>query len=107
MAAAAAPFFAAPLAVLIVMLLVLGYSPAYSAMLATAVTVAMLIWDGKARRLSGRLFVGRVMTALVDASRQIALIAAIIICAGLIVGVFHAPGLGVKITGLIDRESGV
>src|SRR3546814_3452965 len=75
-------------------------------MLATAVTVAMLIWDGKARRLSGRLFVGRVMTALVDASRQIALIAAIIICAGLIVGVFHATGLGVKITGLILDLSG-
>src|SRR3546814_5101180 len=68
------------------MLLVLCYSPAYSAMLATAVTVVMLIWDGKARRLSGRLLVGRVMTALIDASRQIALIAAIIICAGLIVG---------------------
>jgi TRAP transporter 4TM/12TM fusion protein len=105
-AAESAPFFAAPLCVLIVMLLVLAFSPSYSAMLATAVTVAMLVWDGKTRRLSGQLFTGRVMVALVDASKQIALIAAIIICAGLIVGVFHATGLGVKITGLILDLSG-
>ncbi|MEK9970064.1 MAG: TRAP transporter fused permease subunit, partial [Ferrovibrio sp.] len=105
-AAASAPFFAAPLTVLIVMLLVLAYSPAYSAMIATAVTVAMLIWDGAGRRLSLVLFVNRLMVATVDAARQIALIAAIIICSGLIVGVFHATGLGVKITGLILDFSG-
>lgn len=106
LASASAPFFATPLAVLIVMLLVLAYSPAYSAMMATAVTVAMLVWDGPNRRLSMPLFSRRLMTATVDAARQIALIAAIIICSGLIVGVFHATGLGVKITGLILDLSG-
>lgn len=105
-ASATAPFFAAPLVVLIVMLLVLAYSPAYSAMMATAVTVAMLLWDGSRRRLSASLFASRFMIGLVDAARQIALIAAIIICSGLIVGVFHATGLGVKITGLILDLSG-
>lgn len=105
-AAAAAPFFAAPLIVLILMLMVLAYSPAYSAMIATAVTVAMLVWDGQKKRLSAPLFLQRMMIAVVDAARQIALIAAIIICAGLIVGVFHATGLGVKITGLILDLSG-
>lgn len=106
LASASAPFFATPLAVLIVMLLVLAYSPAYSAMVATAVTVAMLVWDGPNRRLSLPLFGRRLMTATVEAARQIALIAAIIICSGLIVGVFHATGLGVKITGLILDLSG-
>jgi|GEM_PF-3407038 TRAP transporter, 4TM/12TM fusion protein len=105
-AAATAPFFATPLFVLIAMLLVLAYSPAYSAMVATAVTVAMLIWNGQAKRFSLPLFIERMMIAVVDAARQIALIAAIIICAGLIVGVFHATGLGVKITGLILDLSG-
>ena len=105
-AAVSAPFFVTPLVVLIVMLLVLTYSPAYSAMIATAVTVAMLVWDGQKKRLSAPLFLQRMMVAVVDAARQIALIAAIIICAGLIVGVFHATGLGVKITGLILDLSG-
>lgn len=105
-ASATAPFFAAPLVVLIVMLLVLAYSPAYSAMMATAVTVVMLLWDGSRRRVSASLFASRFMIGLVDAARQIALIAAIIICSGLIVGVFHATGLGVKITGLILDLSG-
>lgn len=106
LASATAPFFAAPLIVLIVMLLVLAYSPAYSAMMATAVTVAMLLWDGQRKRISASLFASRFMIGLVDAARQIALIAAIIICSGLIVGVFHATGLGVKITGLILDLSG-
>jgi TRAP transporter 4TM/12TM fusion protein len=106
LASATAPFFAAPLVVLIVMLLVLAYSPAYSAMMATAVTVAMLLWDGQRKRISASLFASRFMIGLVDAARQIALIAAIIICSGLIVGVFHATGLGVKITGLILDLSG-
>ncbi|MFN4277276.1 MAG: TRAP transporter permease [Ferrovibrio sp.] len=105
-ASATAPFFAAPLVVLIVMLLVLAYSPAYSAMMATAVTVVMLLWDGSRRQVSASLFASRFMIGLVDAARQIALIAAIIICSGLIVGVFHATGLGVKITGLILDLSG-
>lgn len=106
LASATAPFFAAPLVVLIVMLLVLAYSPAYSAMMATAVTVAMLLWDGQRKRISASLFASRFTIGLVDAARQIALIAAIIICSGLIVGVFHATGLGVKITGLILDLSG-
>jgi TRAP-type uncharacterized transport system fused permease subunit len=105
-AAASAPFFAVPLVVLITMLMVLAYSPAYSAMVATAVTVVMLVWDGERKRFSAPLFLNRMLVAVVDAARQIALIAAIIICAGLIVGVFHATGLGVKITGLILDLSG-
>ncbi|HEX6956952.1 MAG TPA: TRAP transporter fused permease subunit [Ferrovibrio sp.] len=105
-AIASVPFFAAPLVILILMLLVLAYSPAYSAMIATAVTVAMLIWNGEKKRPSPSLFVQRLKIAAVDAARQIALIAAILICAGLIVGVFHATGLGVKITGLILDLSG-
>lgn len=105
-ASVTAPFFALPLAVLILFLLVLSYSPAYSAMVATLVTVAMLVWDGNGKRFDMALFGNRLAVGLVEAARQIALIAAIIICAGLIVGVFHTTGLGVKITGFILDMSG-
>ncbi|MEQ9161542.1 MAG: hypothetical protein RLN74_02475, partial [Ilumatobacter fluminis] len=43
-----------------------------------------------------RAFLDRVAKAAVDAGRQTAGIAAIIVCAGLIVGVLNQTGLGVK-----------
>jgi TRAP transporter 4TM/12TM fusion protein len=100
------PFFLAPLATLIVMMMVLGYSPALSAMTASAVTVALLLYVSDANRLSPAVWWSRFRVGLVDAARQIALIAAIIVCAGIIVGVFNITGLGVKITSLILQLSG-
>src|SRR5690606_2232473 len=73
-AASSSPFFAVPLVVLITMLMVLAYSPADSAMVATAVTVVMLVWDGERKRFSAPLFLNRMLVAVVDAARQIALI---------------------------------
>lgn len=105
MVARALPFFALPLIVLVLMLLVLGYSAAYSAIAATLVTALLLPVD-PVRGVSPRLFLARLETAIVDAARQIAMIAAVIICAGLIVGVFNVTGLGVKITSLIVSLSG-
>ncbi|MGQ9369878.1 TRAP transporter permease [Azospirillum sp. ST 5-10] len=101
----AAPFFLLPLAILVVMMMVLDYSPAYSALAAAAITAALLGFDGRLR-FSAALWWERVQVALVDAARQIAFIAAILICAGVIVGVFNATGLGVKVTSLIVSLSG-
>ncbi|MBL8670735.1 MAG: TRAP transporter fused permease subunit [Alphaproteobacteria bacterium] len=97
---ATAPFFGAPLAILVVLLMVEDYAAAYSALWATVATIAMLPWSGSARP-SLRLFGRRLAAALVDAARQIGMIAAIIICAGIIIGVFNMTGLGVKLTSLI------
>ncbi len=100
------PFFLAPLAILVVMMMMLGYSPALSAMAATAVTVLLLFYVSDGNRLSLGTGWHRFAAGLVDGARQIALIAAILICAGIIVGVFNVTGLGVKITSLILQLSG-
>ena len=100
-----APFFIAPLGILVWQLLVVGRSPASSAISATLATIAMLLFDERLRPGVGR-FLARMEAGTVEAARQIAMIAAILICAGLIVGVFSATGLGVKITSLIVSLSG-
>lgn len=100
------PFFLAPLAILILMMMVMGYSPAFSALSATAFTVLTLFYLTGENRFSFETGWSRFRLGLVDAARQIALIAAIIICAGIIVGVFNITGLGVKITSLILDLSG-
>ncbi|NYZ12551.1 TRAP transporter fused permease subunit [Azospirillum sp. RWY-5-1] len=103
--ARAAPFFLAPLVVLIITMMVLDHSPAWSALAATAVTIAALGLDASLGHSVRRWWV-RAQAGLIDAARQIAFIAAILICAGIIVGVFNATGLGVKITSLIVSLSG-
>ena len=98
------PFFAVPFGILIFVLGWTAYTPQYAALFATAATVALLSFDA-AGRVDLRHWLARLQVALVDASRQIATIAAILICAGLITGVFHKTGVGVKITSLILSAS--
>ena len=100
------PFFLAPLGILVVMMMVLGYSPALSAMAAAAATILMLFYVGADNRLSANAWWSRFKVGLKDAAEQIAMIAAILLCAGIIVGVFNVTGLGVKITSLILDFSG-
>jgi TRAP transporter 4TM/12TM fusion protein len=100
------PFFLAPLAILIGMMMVLAYSPAFSAMAAAAATVVLMLYVSDSNTLSTSAWWSRFKRGLVDAARQIALIAAIIVCAGIIVGVFNITGLGVKVTSLILELSG-
>lgn len=99
------PFFLVPFGILVYMLAFTGYTAPYAAVFATAATLVLLATDS----LGGvdlRRFANRLWTGCVDAGRQIATIAAIIVCASLIVGVFHMTGLGVKITSLILSASG-
>jgi TRAP transporter 4TM/12TM fusion protein len=100
------PFFLAPLGILVVMMMVLGYSPALSAMAAAGATILMLFYVGSDNRLSSGVWWSRFKVGLKDAAEQIAMIAAILLCAGIIVGVFNVTGLGVKITSLILDFSG-
>ncbi len=99
------PFFLAPILVLLYLFVFTDYSPQYAAAIATAVAAALLFVDQRLR-LSLAVFWPRIRMALLEAANQIAGIAAIIICAGLIVGVFHMTGLGIKFTSLIVGLSG-
>jgi len=100
-----APFFLLPFGLLVALLTVGDYSAPYSAVFATAVTVALLCVES-AGRISLATWLRRFQTGLVDAANQAAFIAAVILCSGLIVGIFAMTGLGVKITSAIISLSG-
>jgi TRAP-type uncharacterized transport system fused permease subunit len=98
-------FFLIPFATLMWMMFGVGRTPQYAAAMAIIAAAALLFTDGTlsfdARRTSDRL-----TEACVTAGRQIALIASIILCASIIVGVLGITGLGVKVTSLILSASG-
>ena len=98
-------FFIVPFGVLLAILFLSGNTPQYAGAVATAVTAAMMFFD-EHYAASWTRWRRRMMDAAVDAARQIATIASIIFCAGLIIGVLNMTGLGVKITSLIIGLSG-
>ena len=99
------PFFLLPFSILIGTLAFTSYTLAYAAVFATFVTWLTLIFeeDGTLSLAGGWR---RTQLALVTAATQVAIIAAVIVCAGIIVGVFNMTGLGVKLTSLIVGASG-
>lgn len=99
------PFFLVPFGILVYMLAFTAYTPPYAAFFATAAGLLLLATDSLGA-VDLRRWLNRLWTGCVEAGRQIAAIAAIIVCASLIVGVFHMTGLGVKITSLILSASG-
>ena len=103
--AVTAAFFMVPFAVLLWGMFVSEVTPQYAACMATLAGAAMLCLDGRLN-LDWRRTVLRFENALITAGRQVAMIAAIILCASLIIGVLSITGLGVKITSLILSGSG-
>lgn len=97
-------FFMVPFAVLLGAMFWAGYTPQYSAGLAI-IAGAVLLLTGADMRIDLRRAAGRAEVALIGAARQVSLIAAIILCASIIVGVLAITGLGVKITSLILSAS--
>lgn len=97
-------FFMVPFAVLLGAMFWAGYTPQYSAGLAI-IAGAVLLLTGTDMRIDLRRAAGRAEVALIGAARQVSLIAAIILCASIIVGVLAITGLGVKITSLILSAS--
>jgi TRAP transporter 4TM/12TM fusion protein len=99
------PFFLLPFSILVGTLVFTSYTLAYAAVFATVVTWLSLMFepDGSVS-LSG--WWERTLLALVTAAGQVAIIAAVIICAGIVVGVFNMTGLGVKLTSVILSASG-
>jgi TRAP-type uncharacterized transport system fused permease subunit len=89
-----------------VLLLVLtDYTPQYGCVIAIAATTLLLIVD-HAGHVDWARWGRRLAQAAIDASEQMAMIAAVIVCAGLIVGVLQMTGLGVKATSAILSIAG-
>jgi TRAP transporter 4TM/12TM fusion protein len=98
------PFFLLPFSILIGTLAFTSYTLAYAAVFATLVTWVTLVFEPDGTlSLSG--WYRRTLVAMVTAAQQVAIIAAVIVCAGIVVGVFNMTGLGVKLTSLILSAS--
>lgn len=100
-----AAFFAIPFGVLLWGMFVSGVTPQYAACLAILAAAALLPIDGHLR-FDARRTMERITSACLAAGNQIAVIASIILCASLIIGVLSLTGLGIKITSLIVGASG-
>jgi TRAP-type uncharacterized transport system fused permease subunit len=81
------------------------YTPQYAACLAIVAGFGLLFFTARGLANLPEIL-GRLETALMGAARQVAVIASIIICASIIIGVLAITGLGVKITSLILSGSG-
>ncbi len=98
-------FFLVPFAVLMERLFHGGYTAQFAAALAILSAAVLLLFTSQG--VAGKeQIVERFSAAIETSGRQIALIASIILCASLIVGVLGQTGLGVKITSLIVDLSG-
>jgi TRAP-type uncharacterized transport system fused permease subunit len=100
-----AGFFLAPFTVLMIGMFALGKSPQYAASMAI-LAGALLLFVGADFKFSMARTLQRLETACLTSARQISMIAAIIVCASIIIGVLGITGLGIKITSLILTGSG-
>ena len=97
-------FFAVPFAALLVVMFS-GYTPQFAAACAIIIA-ALLLLTGTDLAFSPIRTRERLMQAAITAGRQISMIASIILCASIIVGILGMTGLGVKITSGILAFSG-
>lgn len=98
-------FFMIPFTVLLIGMFWVQYTPQYSASMAILASFLLLFFNARGIG-TGKEGLARVERALVNAARQVSMIAAIIVCASIIIGVLSITGLGVKITSLILSGSG-
>ena len=98
-------FFAVPFAVLLERLFNGGYTPQYASAVAILVSTLLLAFNAEGR-FSVPMWARRFNDALISASGQIATVASIILCAGIVIGVLQMTGLGVKVTSTIIALSG-
>ena len=99
-----ASFFLIPFSVLLIVMYI-GFTPQYAAAVAILAATLLLFING-----SMAIGLGSGMTRICDAAimagGQIAMIASIILCASIIIGVLGITGLGIKVTSLILSFSG-
>ena len=94
------PFFLVPFGILLALLFLTGRTPQYAAAIAVFAAGLLLIVDRNGR-IGVTAWLRRLRAACMTAGRQIAAIASIVICAGIVIGVLHMTGLGVKVTSVI------
>ena len=99
------PFFLLPFGALLFVLFAQGRTPQYAAGIAILVAAVLLLVNERWRLDLPEAW-ARAKLALLAAAGQIAGIAAIILCAGIVIGVLNQTGLGVKVTSLIIGLSG-
>ena len=99
-----ASFFLIPLGALLFVMYI-GFTPQYAAAVAILFATLLLFING-----SMAVSLGSGMTRICDAAimagGQIAMIASIILCASILIGVLGITGLGIKVTSLILSFSG-
>jgi len=93
-------FFLVPFGVLLQQMFIAQVTPQYAACMAILVGMLLLFLDIRFR-VSLSAFTRRMSEAAIIAGRQISMIAAIIICASIVVGVLGMTGLGIKVTSVI------
>ncbi len=93
-------FFLLPFALLLWGMFSAGYTPQYAACIAILTGCLLLLIDGKLS-FDWHRTVARFKSVCINAGKQIAVIASIILCASIVIGVLSITGLGVKITSLI------
>ncbi|WP_282027114.1 TRAP transporter permease [Limimaricola cinnabarinus] len=98
-------FFLVPFTVLLWGMFGTGFTPEYSAAMAILAAALLLLFNAELT-FRPRRIVERATSAVLNAARQVSMIAAIILCASIIIGVLSITGLGVKITSLILQGSG-
>ncbi|MHA7776433.1 TRAP transporter permease [Roseibium sp. M-1] len=98
-------FFLVPFTVLLWAMFGAGYTPQYAACIAILAGFVLLFFNAKGT-FDPKQILERLESAVLTAARQVSVIAAIIVCASIIIGVLAITGLGVKITSLILSGSG-
>ncbi|KIN71039.1 TRAP transporter permease [Sulfitobacter guttiformis] len=98
-------FFLVPFSVLLWAMFGAKFTPEYSAALAI-LAGALLLFINADLKSNRDQIIDRFTSAVLNAARQVSMIAAIILCASIIIGVLSITGLGVKITSLILEGSG-
>lgn len=98
-------FFLVPFSVLLWAMFGAKFTPEYSAALAILAGALLLFFNAELQFRPAQIGL-RFTDAIMNAARQVSMIAAIILCASIIIGVLAVTGLGVKITSLILDGSG-
>lgn len=98
-------FFMVPFSVLLLGMFGGNFTPQYAACMAILAGAVLLLFN-RSGRFDPALIATRFSTALLSAAKQMAMIASIIFCASIIIGVLSITGLGVKITSLVLSGSG-
>ena len=99
-------FFLVPFAVLLWGMFGAGVTPPLAAFWAIVAAAALLVFDGRPGPVPLAVLRERLAGALLNAGVQVATIAAIILCATIVIGVLGLTGLGVKVTQLILSGAG-